>query len=873
MPEETFESYPVGSGIESSNWTPAPADVGAVGSDVADVPQIGEDPTGIFLGSGTTMLAQGELRVSPRSIPRITLNLELPATDDFVRVIVPYRATGSAFRFFHSFGFTGVPESIPHLPEVVTAGNDPAPYTGSAETSLAVDIAAVGTVLAGVADGGHLVWDIEDLTSRLDTRVYSGELADRVLDFLGVLTTATHFVAAALGKTVSVGYYAPPIDFNAIRNHLASPSDPTYLASYEAYVETLRRQNRRADGRTISYSLLMDFIIVDIYPYNGNSAYAIAEWRDVQGRMLELAREHLSGDKPLYPYFQMHFVPSGAYAGKPVGAALMRAAVELCQAKADGIILWGGWGSSYVTTNKPFVTSTSVAATWAAITDGAFHVVVSGSDFLVTGLSFAGAASMSDVANVLQNAINDAIAAAGAPVGDVYPAAGLPYHVGDVTVTWDGAGSKFVIDNPAGSAKVPAGTTLPPDSGFFRYDTYFYYSDDWTGTNLVKPQWIGTAGFGAVSPRDADEWANGWAEGMDWWETFIDLATVGNRDAAQYLAIEARRIADGTCQLSAYLSDPLEGVDQLLTAFELTGRAATAACRLTVEVGPKFARAWWDAEGVVFTRRDPDIGAYVPDVESGTWGIMVDGAKVRSIAVVPVEEFPLERYRLSGDSGDDIDDDLADWQDTSSAAFLTYTVLTHSKRRRGQVGLAQYGVGGDGTIADEYHHRLDPSQTVILAPALEDVSIYAVSLAEGISGPRSTAAEFRVETDPTGTDAGIGSGRTTLQAGGEIFLNPGIVLNATKIDYEQQDEASDTGGREAFDQVASRQRRTFDVRARASVHILRQMERVIAACGGARPAWMTPPLTYIPVPVIVPDLNHETEKPKRAEVSFTATEL
>jgi hypothetical protein len=82
-----------------------------------------------------------------------------------------------------------------------------------------------------------------------------------------------------------------------------------------------------------------------------------------------------------------------------------------------------------------------------------------------------------------------------------------------------------------GIDEVPPGVTSPPDQRLWRTAVYIYptnlfggsiIGDDISGAGL-----IGVAGDGFV-PFDpnTDEWNDGWAVGLDWWDIWSSAALV-----------------------------------------------------------------------------------------------------------------------------------------------------------------------------------------------------------------------------------------------------------------------------------------------------------------------------------------------------------
>lgn len=336
-----------------------------------------------------------------------------------------------------------------------------------------------------------------------------------------------------------------------------------------------------------------------------------------------------------------------------------------------------------------------------------------------------------------------------------------------------------------------------------------------------------------------------------------------------YLAAEARRRTDGGVELEAFLTDSLSGASMMSVALASLNTSATVPGVWSVESGPRFLRAWWSI-GARFERRTPDLVAWVPEVDHGTWGFCGASLRTRMIELVT----PVEKGEDPGCTPKVISDDPFAYLDRSSAVLVRYRATPHVKSRRSQVAVGAYLPGSNGTVADVIGRRLDPGQTIMLVPTETAVTIEAWSLAEGRAGLRTPSLSATIEGDPDGTTTGgIGSGRPTLSASGEGYLDPGIILaKDSSILVEQQDIVSDTGGQEARQQVSSRQRRSWDITGRMRFDRVRKAERLVGASGGTRPVWFVPPLSLWPLPVTSGEVSHEGDSARKIDTQMTVTE-
>lgn len=341
-------------------------------------------------------------------------------------------------------------------------------------------------------------------------------------------------------------------------------------------------------------------------------------------------------------------------------------------------------------------------------------------------------------------------------------------------------------------------------------------------------------------------------------------------DQQRYGVLEVTRTG-AEVRMVVYVADPLVSTHMAVAASPMLG-ALDGNGRITVECGPRFLRAWWGRLAGTWHRSTPDVGAYIPEIDQASWGFLSFGAMIRDISIDrrPTEGADTDRLKLIGerDEGVELPQD-----DTSTAVLLTYLVAAQTSRRRGEV-CVQASADSTCSVADSIFHRVDPTQTIVLLPPGSQTSMRVSTLGEMVSGPSSGTLNVTPTGDPTsGLDGGIGSGRTDLTPGGELCLElPLVLAEGSSVEHAMIDQASETGGREAYDQIASRQLRTWGLKAKVRPTQARLAERVTAAAGGARPVWMLPPLEGWPVAVTVPGISHRTPTHNVIQVDMTARE-
>lgn len=420
-------------------------------------------------------------------------------------------------------------------------------------------------------------WDLEG--DWINSKIYDSYGDEEQVDIVLNTLDALYRECKKVDPTIQVGYYGAPFIgyWYQVWPFLWGMRDGIWYPSYQHCVDMwnqfhrdMRRLNKRyVNGQYVTKNLsdFNDAFLPSFYPTwdQGGGNDAIDEYERVIGKILDLSRQYAANGKPIYTFFQM-ICTGSSWVNKAVSKEILIAAINLYKAKGNGFVMWGGYGASYYLNDWRYETTASVG-TWGAITNGKLALLVKDVWIYVDdshggGINFTGVATYDDVAERIQDAINASIAANIAPLVPFYGAvvsesASIPYNVGDILVKYALYGGKhylifrdlrgnYFADN---SPKTPPGTVLPPDQGV--YNSFSLRVNGYGGgTDLVSnAALLGTIGYingenwvyvedpngpaitSGGTPRNADEWSNGWAGGTrnniaspDWWKVLDSAA-------------------------------------------------------------------------------------------------------------------------------------------------------------------------------------------------------------------------------------------------------------------------------------------------------------------------------------------------------------
>jgi hypothetical protein len=412
--------------------------------------------------------------------------------------------------------------------------NDPfaTHYDGFGEPDFSINTTLFNNAIANALSEGvdYFFWDIETL--HIDKDSYSNSIIDGTLDALLDLYTQTK--AALPG--VQVGFYGIDVCLSVgwgdIKTYWPGGTAPNQSYVESHFYPKYTRLNQRWNGSSfdnVPLSDSMDFFAPEIYAQtrniNDQINYTVAK--------IDLFKNKIGGI-PVYPFMTMTYTHQAEF-GKPITSDTMIATIEACQYNgADGIVMWGGWRASTRFDYQVFTPTSNPLTAFQAVDQGSFLLLTNGLWLNITGMDFTGAATMDDVAAIIESAVNAEYATLPVVAGVIpssFPSESSPYNIGDFHCVWNSGTSSFRMTEDGGIDEVPPGVTSPPDQRLWRTAVYIYptnlfggsiIGDDISGAGL-----IGVAGDGFV-PFDpnTDEWNDGWAVGLDWWDIWSSAALV-----------------------------------------------------------------------------------------------------------------------------------------------------------------------------------------------------------------------------------------------------------------------------------------------------------------------------------------------------------
>jgi len=445
-----------------------------------------------------------------------------------------------AFKFFQSMGFTGQPS----VDQFRTAYGIFSVYIATGafvdEFSLSIDTDTINSIVDEAIDLGYEALCWKELGSNLDMSragITDPEI-DAILDAIKSIYDVSKERAIFKERPdFFIGFYDVPGGFqnnyNAPVQYEQNPSNQTYVSNFQVWTRWMDRLNQRfINGSYVSvpFSDSCDFIAPSIIPFFGNSVAKISEWKIFARRTTQEMKNRISGGKPVYPFFTMVFDKSTQWAGTLVSQNHMNEAISLAKLYSNGIVLFGGIGSSFQYGNYRYrpsgINEAADLAAWKTITNGSFSVSVVSNKFKITGINTSAAANMAAVASTLQTAIQNKITS-GVTYDNSYP-----ITLGSVSVTWNSSQKSFLF------TMTTNGTSTPQPPNFHRGIGGFYISgkNDWganiAGTDLGVSQFCGDLTINNTgSPGNAPwiylgtqsnrEWQD-YAESSSWWSYFAE---------------------------------------------------------------------------------------------------------------------------------------------------------------------------------------------------------------------------------------------------------------------------------------------------------------------------------------------------------------
>lgn len=392
----------------------------------------------------------------------------------------------------------------------------------------------------------------------------------------------------------------------------------------------------------------------------------------------------------------------------------------------------------------------------------------------------------------------------------------------------------------------------------------FTFSEVANGTTLASLGWTDLAGAGeeGLTIPSTGTVAGGRVQPMESWGSTIDTDWRGEvsirfsrvigqvfrlilwQDADNYLVVS---VEDGPvgCRLLTYVKSPQTPWAAVAMADDVSGEY------LNVVFGPRCIRA---SIGDQVERSRGTLIACVPPVDVRKIGAASTAAVYSGSLKEPGESY-------NGCGGVSIATDAGVTQgiggtlprvpdDDSVVATCLYTAID-TKRLPGVNVL----LTGAGLLSDSIFSRLDHQQTLITVPAVLN---WTVSLAAGM--PRLTGwarggLVVSAGHDPAGPDRGMGSGRATMDVGGEIVFDLGGFYQGTTIGFSVQQYTSDSGPPHLFASASNRIARMWDAEIGFRISRLRHVERLVGIHGGGRVIWCIPTLDDRPAMCIMSSLR------------------
>jgi hypothetical protein len=395
------------------------------------------------------------------------------------------------------------------------------------------------------------VWDIEgsycNVTVNSPDWVYgvSESEVDANLEQFKSLYTRTKIRAGLKGiSNIKVGFYGTPFTANSYYGaYYWGSGGLAHSVPGSVFDASMRRINQRYQNGvyvTTPFEDYNDFFAPSLYPlYQGWTAAETNEIYVVKG-YIEKIIEVFGKSRPIYPFVLPTFSEQegvNAFLGMAQNSTLSQGMyTQILDSGADGLIMWYSKQPSLYTSNHIFIPSVNkTLSDWQSITNGCFIIAVDGYPVKVEGINFSTAASMTDVAQKIQDGLNNKIATitiVTASDGSTWNSGSptSPRNIGNVTVAWDSLNLRFVMNTTRGTLKSPSGMVFPPD-----FDKGYFVIKSWTawtggsspGFDIGVDEWIGRHDVWTdlTSTRtDAVGEFGKWIEDSRWWNSYKSIA-------------------------------------------------------------------------------------------------------------------------------------------------------------------------------------------------------------------------------------------------------------------------------------------------------------------------------------------------------------
>ncbi len=447
-----------------------------------------------------------------------------------------------SFKFFASLEFTGAPtsEQFKSAYGMGVMRNLQSPISNYQTLTINNDVINQSIDYAINQGAEAVCWDEENPRFYLWNPSMTEAEKDAALDCLVEIYTRSKARAIQQGRPdLKIGWYdipgGHPNNYYAPLQYTQNPNNPTYQANYQSWLAWMDRLSQRyVNGQYVSspFTNCCDFVAPSVYIFYGNSQSFINDWKIFAGVTLDQMRQRIANGKPLYSFCTFSFHPSSTYVSTMASYNNMSQMIALSKQKADGMVMWGGFGASYKYNNWFWRPSGANEAadltTWRTVTNGAFSITVASVRLKIQNINTSAAVSMTQVASILQSAIQAKISSAPNPSYD----GNYPYPLGTVTVTWSSSQKGFLFNMTTNGASTP----MPPNfhRGWFTIESKNAWGANISGTDLAVNQFIGAPTTNTAGLPGNQQWVYGgtqnnmewrdYAEDQDWWQAYSEAS-------------------------------------------------------------------------------------------------------------------------------------------------------------------------------------------------------------------------------------------------------------------------------------------------------------------------------------------------------------
>lgn len=444
------------------------------------------------------------------------------------------------FKFFASFGFTGqlTPEQYRSIYGMGSIYTCPSPISNYQTLIINNDLINQCVDKAVSENWDGLAWDEKDSRFFIWNPSMSEADKDAALDCLVEIYNRSKIRATSQGRPdLKIGWFDIPGGFsnayNAPLQYAQNPGNPTFATNYQNWIDWMDRLSKRYIGGAFvssPFANCCDFIAPNVQPFYGNSVSAISDWKIFAGATIDQLKARVASGKPVYAFCSFSFHPSTTHIGTVVSSNNMEQMISLCKQKANGMAMWGGSDSSHTYSNwlwRPSgATEANDLTTWRTVSNGAFSITVANAKLKIQNINTSAAVSMTQVASILQSAIQSKISSAPNPSYD----GDYPYPLGTVTVTWSSAQKGFLFSMATNGASTPK----PPNfhRGFFSIQSKNAWGANIAGTDLSTNQFVGISTTNSSGLPGNTQWVYGevqsntewrdYAEDQDWWQAYSE---------------------------------------------------------------------------------------------------------------------------------------------------------------------------------------------------------------------------------------------------------------------------------------------------------------------------------------------------------------